>query len=105
MKNKNAGFIVVSAEPHAFEAKIYTNVVKNAVYNVEVKFGNKTIKYDPMDGRKDTVRTIEGVISVLENRKDIKNLLQVVEDFRRTANILLTTFKNDGYYVAPNKKH
>lgn len=80
-------------------------MVKNAVYNVEVKFGNKTIKYDPMDGRKDTVRTIEGVISVLENRKDIKNLLQVVEDFRRTANILLTTFKNDGYYVAPNKKH
>ena len=44
MKNKNAGFIVVSAEPHAFEAKIYTNVVKNAVYNVEVKFGNKTYR-------------------------------------------------------------
>lgn len=104
MKNKNAGFIVVSAEPHAFEARISTTVVKNAVYTVEVKFGNKTIKYDPMDGRKDCVRTIEGVVSVLENRKDIHNLLQVVEDFRRSANIVLTTFKNDGYYVSESNK-
>lgn len=104
MKNKNAGFIVVSAEPHAFEARISTTVVKNAVYTVEIKFGNKTIKYDPMDGRKDCVRTIEGVVSVLENRKDIHNLLQVVEDFRRSANIVLTTFKNDGYYVSESNK-
>lgn len=104
MKNKNAGFIVVAAEPHAFEAKIITTVVKNAVYLVEVKFGNKTIKYDPMDGRKDSVKTIEGVVSILESRKDIKNLLQVIEDFQRSANILLTTYKNDGYYVPGDKK-
>lgn len=99
MKNKDAGFIVVVAEPHAFEAKISSTVVKNAVYTVEVKFGNKTIIFDPLDGRKETVRTINGVISQLEYRKDIKNLLQVIEDFRKTANIVLTAFQNDGHYV------
>ena len=44
MKNEKAGYIVVAAEPHAFDAKITSTVVKNAVYLVEVKFGNKTIK-------------------------------------------------------------
>ena len=41
MKNEKAGYIVVAAEPHAFDAKITSTVVKNAVYLVEVKFGNK----------------------------------------------------------------
>lgn len=100
MKNEKSGYIVVSAEPHAFEAKIVTSVVKNAVYRVEVKFGNKTIIYDPLDGKKDSVRTIDGVVAVLEARKDIKNLLQVIDDFCKTANIVLTTFKSDGHYVA-----
>lgn len=103
MKKAEAGFIVVKAEPHAFEAKIIVTVVKNAVYTVEVKFGNKVIKYDPLDGRKDTVRTIEGVTSVLRSRNDIKNLLQVIDDFQKSANIVLATFENDGYYVMDGK--
>ena len=74
MKNEKAGYIVVAAEPHAFDAKITSTVVKNAVYLVEVKFGNKTIKYDPLDGVKDSVRTIDGVVEELSKRKDIKNL-------------------------------
>lgn len=100
MKDKKAGYIVVAAEPHAFEAKINTTVIKNAVYMVEVKFGNKTIKFDPMDGRKDSVRSISGVLNVLKYRKDIKNLLQVLEDFENAANIVLTQYKNDCNDVA-----
>lgn len=103
MKNEKAGYIVVAAEPHAFDAKITSTVVKNAVYLVEVKFGNKTIKYDPLDGVKDSVRTIDGVVEELSKRKDIKNLLLVIDDFCKSANIVLTAFQNDGHYVAAKK--
>ena len=103
MKNEKAGYIVVAAEPHAFDAKITSTVVKNAVYLVEVKFGNKTIKYDPLDGVKDSVRTIDGVVEELSKRKDIKNLLLVIDDFCKSANIVLTAFQNDGLYVAAKK--
>lgn len=34
---------------------------------------------------------------------DKKNLLQVIDDFCRTANIVLTAFQNDGHYVAAKK--
>lgn len=72
MRNKDTGFIVTKAEPHSFEAKIISTVVKNAVYQVEVKFGNKTIVFDPLDGQRDSVRTIDGVIGVLQYRKTSK---------------------------------
>lgn len=100
MKDAKAGYIVVSAKPHAFEAKITTTVIKNAVYLVEVKFGNKTIKFDPMDGRKESVRTVNGVLDVLRHRKDIKNILQVLDDFSNAANMVLTQFKNDSNETA-----
>lgn len=70
---------------------------------MEVKFGNKTIKYDPLDGVKDSVRTIDGVVEELSKRKDIKNLLLVIDDFCKSANIVLTAFQNDGHYVAAKK--
>ena len=104
MKNANAGYIVVKAEPHAFEARITSSVVKNAVYLVEIKFGNKTIIFDPLDGRKDSVRTIDGVIGVLQYRKDIKDLLQVIDDFKHAAKSVMTAFKKDGHCVCARKK-
>jgi hypothetical protein len=98
MKNRNAGYVVTKAEPHMFEAHITSTVIRNAVYLVEVKFGNKTIIFDPLDGRSDSVRTIEGVINALQYRKDIKNLLQVLEDFRHIAGNVMKAFNNDGHY-------
>lgn len=99
MKNGKAGYVVISAEPHLFKAKIETVLVKNALYKVEVSFGNKTIVYDPMDGIKYNVKTIKGVTSVLESRKDIENLPEVIEKFERAANMLLMIFEQDGHYV------
>jgi len=99
MRNKNAGYIVVVAEPHAFEAHISSTVVRHAVYRVEVRFGNKIVVFDPKDGRKDSVRTINGVVKYLEHRKDIRDIVSVVDRFEQAANAMLTTFKNDGYYV------
>lgn len=94
----SAGYVVVKAVPHMFEAKISSTIIKNTIYLVEVKFGNKTIIFDPLDGRKDCVRTIEGVIETLQYRKDIQNLLQVIEDFRNAAYNVMKAFESDGHY-------
>ena len=58
---------------------------------------------NPLDGVKDSVRTIDGVVEELSKRKDIKNLLLVIDDFCKSANIVLTAFQNDGHYVAAKK--
>lgn len=103
MREKN-GFVVTSAEPHLFEATIKTVIVKHAVYRVEVSFGNKTIIYNPMDGVNDNVKTISGVVGVLTSRKDINNQMEVIAKFEKSANILLTVYEQDGYYVPRNKR-
>jgi hypothetical protein len=97
MKQSEKGYIVVVANPHAFEAKVSTLIVKDATYRVEVKFGNKTIVYDPVEGRKDSMNSIDGVIKVLEHRKDIQNITQVIDDFYAAANIVSTTYLNDKF--------
>lgn len=98
MTEKN-GYVVIEANPVQFGATIETSYVPKAVYIVEVKFGNKVIRFDPMCGRKDTVRTIEGCKSVLEKRVDIKDVNQVVDDFVTAATALIKKFENDGFYT------
>lgn len=98
MNNASSGFIVVKAEPHKFNARISSSIVKNAVYVVEVKFGNKTIVFNPLDGKKDSIRTIDGVLEVLSARKDIRNIEQVLEDFKCAAEHMMEAYENDGHY-------
>lgn len=93
------GYVVIEIVPVEFKATIETTYVPKAVYVVEVKAGNKTIRFDPLDGRKDTIRTIEGCKSVLEKRVDIKDLSQVVEDFVEAAAKLMDRFRKDGHYA------
>jgi hypothetical protein len=38
-----------------------------------VSFGNKTIYLDPKDGKSAMSRTLDGVLPVLKERKDIEN--------------------------------
>lgn len=97
MEKPQNGYVVTEAEPCQFEAVISTTIVKNAVYMVEVKFGNKTVTYNPLDGKNNSVRTIAGVADILKGRKDIMNLEQVLHDFYRSANILLCHYLGDGY--------
>jgi hypothetical protein len=94
MREKN-GYIVVEANPFTFDAEIETTYVKKAIYKIEVKFGNKTILFDPIDGEKDSVRTIAGVKKVLEKRMDIKNSQQVIEDFLDVSYLLMKHYEND----------
>lgn len=95
MTEKN-GYVVIAMTPVEFKATISTTYVKKAIYRVEVKFGNKTIVFDPLDGKKDTIRTLKGCLSVLEKRVDIKDITQVVADFQESANKLLNYMRADG---------
>ncbi len=77
-----------------FTAIIETTYIPKAVYEVAVRFGNKRIRFDPMEGR---LRTIEECIDALAERNDIKNLAYVIEDFIDTATNLLKRYYDDGF--------
>lgn len=100
MKEKN-GYIAIEISPVSFEAKMETTYVPKAIYKIEIKFGNKTILFDPVDGKKDSVRTVSGVREILEKRMDIQNIQQVVEDFLEAAKLLMRRYEKDGFI---NKK-
>lgn len=95
MHYKN-GFVVVEATPCEFRAKIEVTYRPKIEYKVEVKFGNKCIVFNPFDGDKDSIRNINKCRSVLEKRVDIKNLMQVVEDFDKAANSIINRMYSDG---------
>lgn len=96
MKDKD-GYIVIEAEPAQFIASITTTYIKNTIYLVEVKFGNKKIRFDPFDGRKKSVKNFAACRAVLEKRVDVKNVMQVVEDFERAAKNILRLLEKDKY--------
>lgn len=95
MKDKN-GYIAIEITPVSFEAKMETTYVQKAIYKIEIKFGNKTILFDPLDGKKNSTRTLPGVREVLEKRMDIRNIQQVVEDFLEAARTLMKHYEGDG---------
>ena len=89
------GYVVIAAEPVQFKATVTKTYVKNNIYTVEVKFGNKTIRFDPFNGRKDSIKSLPACKAILERRVDVKNILQVVEDFDTAANEILALLEND----------
>lgn len=91
------GFVAISITPVQFKAKIEVTVCPKALYKVEVKFGNKVILFDPMDGKRDSVKKLAECKRVLETRVDIKDLLQVVEDFEETAYSVIAKYEQDGF--------
>lgn len=89
------GYVVIAAEPVQFKATVTKTYVKNNIYLVEVKFGNKTIRFDPFNGRKESIKSLPACKAILERRVDVKNILQVVEDFDTAANEILALLEND----------
>ena len=96
MTEKN-GYVVIAAEPVQFKATVETTYVKNNIYLVEVKFGNKTIRFDPYNGRKESIKSLTACKEILEKRVDVKDLMQVVEDFEKAANKILILMDNDRF--------
>lgn len=97
MHNKH-GFIVIEAEPYQFKATIEQCYVPKACYVLEVKFGNQVIRFDPKDGKKDSMRTISGCRALLEKRMDIANLADIVDEFISAASDLVEKYRRDGFY-------
>lgn len=87
---------MISAIPCEFKATIETSYIPKIQYRIDVKFGNKCITFDPMDGTKDSVKKLPVCHAVLEKRVDIKNLTQVLDDFDAAANTLLNKMFADG---------
>lgn len=89
------GYIAIEAKPVQFKAKIETQYRKGRKYAVTVKFGNKTIRFDPFNGQKESVKSLNAVRAVLEKRCDVRDLMQVVEDFNIAANSILELMRQD----------
>jgi hypothetical protein len=98
------GYVVVSATPVLFKAHIATIIVPKSIYQVNIAFGNKTIYFDPKDGKSPSSKTMEGVLEVLSARKDIEDRETVIKDFEKQAGILLQRMKQDGYYISLSRK-
>jgi hypothetical protein len=97
MHNGN-GYVVVSVSPMLFKAHIETVIVPESIYQIRINFGNKTIYFDPKDGKTHSSKTVEGVLEILAARKDMADLDSVVDDFRKQAGVLLQQMEKDGYY-------
>lgn len=96
MKEKN-GYVAISATPVRFKATVEVTYVPKALYKVVVRFGNKTIVFDPKDGKKDTCRNMDKCLELLEHRVDVEDLASVVSDFADSCNVLLRFYAKDGF--------
>lgn len=91
------GYVVIAATPVQFKATVTTTYIKNTIYVVEVKFGNKKIRFDPFNGKKDSVKDLAACREVLEKRIDIVNVVQVVEDFEKAAYNIVKLLERDRF--------
>ncbi len=92
------GYVVVEANPVEFPATIETTYMRKVAYRVEVKFGHKTIIFDPKDGEKKSVRSFKECVKLLEKRVDIKDIFDVVKEFSDEAYKLIRLYERDGYF-------
>lgn len=92
------GYVVVSADPLLFKASVDIIVIPSITYQVQIKFGNKTVYFDPQFGRTQSSKTKAGVIEVLKGRGDVEDLDSVIRDFEKKANLLISKMRADGYY-------
>lgn len=104
MNNLETSYIVTAAEPHAFEAKFYSRIAEDCEYRIDIKFGNKTVVFNPFDGVRRSERTVEGVLAILEKRTDVKNLQHVIDEFKLEATAMIEQMRKDGYYGKDRRK-
>ena len=94
---KAKGYVVVAATPVPFPATVETIIVPKTLYKVTVSFGNKAVYLDPKDGKSAMSRTLDGVLQILRERKDIENHEEVIADFIKQAQEMIRRFEQDGY--------
>lgn len=95
-----AGYVVVSATPIRFAAQVDTLIVPKSIYQVTVSFGNKTVFFDPKDGKSASSRTLSGVIKLLRERDDVENISEAIEALTQQAIMLVRRMESDGYILS-----
>ncbi len=101
---KAKGYVLVAATPVQFPATVKTIIAPKTLYKITVSFGNKTIYLDPKDGKSAMSRTLDGVLPVLKERKDIENHEEVIADFIKQAQELIRRFEQ-GEYIYTGKRY
>lgn len=94
--NNDQGFIATKLEIQKFPAVIETTVSPTR-FKCELKFGNKTIIYDPQKGRQESRKLLPNVMELVRQRVDIENKDKVMEDFNLACQTVL-------YYYIEYKK-
>lgn len=77
------GFVAIAATQVKFDAKIITRMSRG-VFMVMVKFGIKTITFDP-SSENERYNNINDIADHIRNRNDLKDPVQVAEDFIDSA--------------------
>lgn len=95
--HKANGYVVVAATTALFRAQVETVLVPKSLYQVTVKFGYKVFFFDPKDGNGPQSRTMEGLLSILNERKDIANKEGVIQDYLQQAEMLVRRMEKDGF--------
>ena len=103
--HKANGYVVVAATPVLFPAQVETVIIPKSLYQVTVTFGNKKVFFDPKDGKSAMSRTIEGVLSVLQSRKDIKDQEGVISDYLHQAKDLVRRLEADGFIYVDSRRN
>lgn len=91
--------MVVKASPMLFQAQVDTLIVPKSIYQVTISFGNKTVFFDPKDGKSAFSKTLAGVIKPLREREDIENPEIVIDDLTRQAKQVVRRMQNDGFII------
>lgn len=97
--HNGGGYVVVKASPMLFQAQVDTLIVPKSIYQVTVTFGNKTVFFDPKDGKSASSRTLTGVVKLLRGREDIENTELVIEDLIRQAKLLVRRMQSEGFII------
>ncbi|GAB6119573.1 hypothetical protein [Dysgonomonas termitidis] len=103
--HRGNGYVVVSARPRQFKARIEKVTVPKAIYRLKVTFGNKTVYFDPKHGKSDSSRTLEGVLDILASRVDIEEPDSVLAEFKEEGIALIKQMEADGFLVPKSNKN
>ena len=103
--HKANGYVVVAATPVLFPAQVEKKNIPKSLHQVTVTFGNKKVFFDPKDGKSAMSRTIEGVLSVLQSRKDIKDQEGVISDYLHQAKALVRRLEADGFIYVDSRRN
>lgn len=96
-KHNRRTAVCIDARPYVFHARVSLEYVKDAVYQVNVIYGNRRMTYDPKDGGTPESRDRDRFLRWIRSNSRIKDRDGVAKEFEREADRLGRLMKADGY--------